>query len=261
MLNLKIKKKIKPYEQALESISPLARKHEKKRWNKSAVELMFMVSLGVIFIAIFAYLPMFGLILAFKSGDGYLNIMDAIFNSAWCGFDNFIAFFNDPDFGNVMLNTLGLNILQLCINFPFPIMFAILLSELPWKKIKKSIQVVTYFPYFLSWITYGAIILALINSDGILNVIERVKLFENKGYDSNNLSNMNTDIDNLLDSSNSYCYAPLQIRDDLGLIYDDLYLSRVINRGVPVAIFYDKNTSDYPPQLIFSEDNLIFGCL
>ena len=97
--------------------------------------------------------------------------MDAIFNSAWCGFDNFIAFFNDPDFGNVMLNTLGLNILQLCINFPFPIMFAILLSELPWKKIKKSIQVVTYFPYFLSWITYGAIILALINSDGILNVI------------------------------------------------------------------------------------------
>ena len=80
---------------AISTVKVTAKKleHKKKRWNKSAVELMFMVSLGVIFIAIFAYLPMFGLILAFKSGDGYLNIMDAIFNSAWCGFDNFIAFF------------------------------------------------------------------------------------------------------------------------------------------------------------------------
>ena len=138
MLSLKLKKKENPYDSMVNTISPLARKHDKKKWNKSAAELMLMVSFGVVFIAIFAYLPMFGLILAFKSGDGYLNIMDAIFSSAWCGFDNFVAFFQDPDFANVMINTLGLNILQLCINFPFPIMFAILLSELPWKKIKKT---------------------------------------------------------------------------------------------------------------------------
>lgn len=159
------------YEQSLSEISPLARKHKKKRWTPSNVQLMLMVSLGVVFIAIFAYLPMFGLILAFKSGDGYLNVMDAIFKSAWTGFTNFQVFFEDPDFKNVMFNTLGLNILQLLINFPAPILFAILISELPWKKIRKVIQTITYFPYFLSWITYGGIILALINSDGIVNTI------------------------------------------------------------------------------------------
>ena len=127
--------------------------------------------LGVFFIAVFAYLPMFGLVLAFKSGDGYLNIMEAIFESDWVGFENFQAFFIDPDFKNVLLNTLGLNILQLCINFPAPILFAILLSELPFKKIKKAVQTITYFPYFLSWITFGGIILALIHSDGIVNTI------------------------------------------------------------------------------------------
>ena len=171
MIPLLKNKRVNAYQKSLSEISPLAARHKKKRLTKSNLELSSMVSIGVVFIAIFAYLPMFGLILAFKSGDGYLNIMDAIFSSEFAGFDNFMAFFEDPDFKNVILNTLGLNILQLCINFPMPILFAILLSELPWKKIRKTVQVITYFPYFLSWIVYGGIILALINSDGIVNVI------------------------------------------------------------------------------------------
>lgn len=164
-------KKKSAYAATLQTISPLAVQHKKKKITRSAIELLIMVSLGIVFIAIFAYLPMFGLILAFKSGDGYLNIMEAITDAPWCGFDNFKAFFEDPDFSNVMVNTLGLNILQLLINFPAPILFAILLSELPWQKIRKTIQTITYFPYFLSWITYGGIVLALINSDGIVNSI------------------------------------------------------------------------------------------
>lgn len=159
------------YDAAIKSINPLARIHKKKRFTLSNIQLMLMVSLGVVFIAVFAYLPMFGLILAFKSGDGYLNIMEAIFKSPWAGFDNFKYFFEDPDFKDVMLNTLGLNSLQLLINFPAPILFAVLISELPWKKIRKTVQTITYFPYFLSWITYGGIILTLINSDGIVNTI------------------------------------------------------------------------------------------
>lgn len=169
-ISLKSKER-RAYEASLEEISPLARKHKKKRWTPSNIQLLSMVSLGVIFIAIFAYLPMFGLILAFKSGDGYLNIMNAIFDSPWNGFNNFKAFFEDPDFEYVMRNTLGLNSLQLLINFPAPILFAVLISELPWKKIRKVIQTITYFPYFLSWIIYGGIILVLINSDGIVNTI------------------------------------------------------------------------------------------
>ena len=166
-----LRHKLTPYQAALSEISPLARQYKKRKVTKSSVQLGWMVSIGIIFILVFAYLPMFGLVLAFKSGDGYLNIMDAIFESQWVGFKNFEAFFIDPDFKDVMLNTLGLNLLQLCINFPAPILFAVLLSELPFKKIKKTVQTITYFPYFLSWITYGGIILALINSDGIINTI------------------------------------------------------------------------------------------
>ena len=171
-LSLKLKSKDKiAYETSLNEISPLARKHKKKRWTPSNIQLLLMVSLGVIFIAIFAYLPMFGIVLAFKKADRSTDIMAAIFDSPWYGFNNFKNFFEDPDFGNVMINTLGLNSLQLLINFPAPILFAILISELPWKKIRKTIQTITYFPYFLSWITYGGIILTLINSDGIVNTI------------------------------------------------------------------------------------------
>jgi putative aldouronate transport system permease protein len=142
---------------------------KRKSWNRTSFELLSMVLPGLIFVGIFCYLPMFGIILAFKDGDGSLNIMAAMFNSKWNGFDNFKAFFEDPDFLNVMLNTLGLNCLMMLINFPAPIIFAILLSELPWQKWRKFVQTVTYFPYFLSWITYGGIVLALINSDGIVN--------------------------------------------------------------------------------------------
>lgn len=144
---------------------------KKKTWTRSAIELLVMVIPGLIFVAVFAYLPMFGIILAFKDGDGQLNVLEAMMNSPWVGLDNFLMFFEDPDFKDVMLNTLGLNSIMLCINFPAPIIFAILLSEMPFLKIRKAIQTVTYFPYFLSWITYGGIILALINSDGIINNI------------------------------------------------------------------------------------------
>lgn len=144
---------------------------KKKTWTKSTLQLLAMVIPGLLFVFVFAYLPMFGIILAFKDGDGQLNVLEAMFNSEWVGFANFKAFFEDPDFKDVMFNTLGLNSIMLCINFPAPIIFAILLSEMPFLKVRKAVQTVTYFPYFLSWITYGGIILALINSDGIINNI------------------------------------------------------------------------------------------
>ena len=168
MLKLSLFKKNKVDDRG---ISILAIRRKQKRFTRSNLELLAMVSLGIIFIFVFAYLPMFGIILAFKDGDYQLDILDAMFNSDWNGINSFIEFFEDPDFANVMLNTLGLNSLQLLINFPAPIIFAILLSELPMKRIKKAIQTITYFPYFLSWITYGGIILALLNSDGIINSI------------------------------------------------------------------------------------------
>ena len=145
-------------------------KKARKPWTKSKWEVFSMAMIGVVILFIFAYLPMCGLVLAFKEGNGYLNITKAIFDSDWAGFDNFKEFLLDKDFTNILVNTLGLNILQLFINFPAPIIFALLINEVRNERFKKVIQSITYLPHFLSWVVFAGIVFALINMDyGIIN--------------------------------------------------------------------------------------------
>lgn len=142
----------------------------KKKWTTNDLILLGMAMLSVIFLAVFAYAPLYGLVLAFKAGDGYLNIMNAINQAPFVGLANFRDFLADPDFKNIMFNTLGLNILQLLINFPAPIIFAILMSELLSDRFKKTVQTVTFFPHFISWVIFGGIFLSLLDFEtGIVN--------------------------------------------------------------------------------------------
>lgn len=152
-------------------ILPL-RKKKRKVWTANDWILLSMAFLSIAFLGVFAYAPLYGLVLAFKDGDGYLNILRAINEAPWVGFLNFQDFLTDPDFKDIMLNTLGLNILQLLINFPAPIIFAILLSELLSNRFKKTVQTVTFFPHFISWVIFGGIFLSLLNYDtGIVNTL------------------------------------------------------------------------------------------
>lgn len=145
---------------------------KRKKWTRDDYILVSMASLGLVFLALFAYAPMFGLVLAFKEDGHYISIVHTLLYAPWAGFDQFEAFFTDPEFGNIMLNTLGLNILQLLINFPAPIIFAVLMSELISDRFKKFVQTVTFFPHFLSWVIFGGIFLSLLDYDsGILNAI------------------------------------------------------------------------------------------
>ena len=144
--------------------------HKKKRWNMRDTELQIMVGLGVVFLLCFNYLAMFGLILAFIDADNTLNIWGAIARFEWCGLQNFQAFLSDVNFWNIVWNTLGLNVLSLLVNFPLPILFAVLINEIRVKWFKTGIQFVTYLPHFLSWAAFGGLILALINADtGVIN--------------------------------------------------------------------------------------------
>ena len=134
-----------------------------KKWTTTKWTLLFMASLGVVFLLVFNYAPMYGIILAFKKGDYVIDIKRAIFDSEWVGLKNFDKFLTDPQFKNVIVNTLCLNLLSLLINFPAPILFALLINEVRNKTFKKSVQTLSYFPYFLSWIVFGGIILNIIN--------------------------------------------------------------------------------------------------
>ncbi len=156
---------------------------KRKVWTKNRTQLFLMASAGALFLAVFAYIPMFGIVLAFKDGDKELNILNTIVYGTWVGFDNFQRFFSDYNFKNILTNTVGLNLLMLLINFPAPILFALLLNEIRHRGYQKTVQSIAIFPTFLSWVVFGGILLALLDMNtGIVNPL--LKVFGLLGTDS-----------------------------------------------------------------------------
>ncbi len=144
----------------------------RKKWTSRDVTLLVMAGLSVVFLLIFAYAPMFGVLLAFKDGDYKLNLLGAITDAPWCGFDNFKAFLLDPNFVDAIVNTICLNLIMLVINFPAPILFALLINEVRSAHYKKTVQTITNFPHFISWVIFGGLVIALTDmSTGIFNPI------------------------------------------------------------------------------------------
>ncbi|HHW58442.1 MAG TPA: sugar ABC transporter permease [Clostridia bacterium] len=116
---------------------------------------------------IFNYIPMYGLVIAFKD----FNIVKPISDAPWVGLKHFIEFVNDDNFLNVLTNTLGISLLKLLIGFPLPIIFALLLNELTSLKFKKAVQTISYLPHFLSWVILGGIIINWLSDIGLINDI------------------------------------------------------------------------------------------
>ncbi|MBT9779427.1 ABC transporter permease subunit [Clostridium sp. MCC353] len=112
---------------------------------------------GLLYFILFRYLPMFGLVIAFKD----YNIFKGIWASDWVGLANFKALIHSSDFWNVMKNTLVISLTKIVIGFPIPILLAILLNEIKAVKFKKVTQTLLYLPHFLSWVVIGGIMLNL----------------------------------------------------------------------------------------------------
>lgn len=119
---------------------------------------------------VFNYVPMVGLVIAFKD---YV-MSDGIVGSAWAGWDNFARLFGSVDFPRAIRNTLTISILRLCIGFCFPIILALLLNEVRHAGYKRSIQTLTYLPHFFSWVILGGIFLMMLGNNGPVN--QMVKL-------------------------------------------------------------------------------------
>lgn len=124
---------------------------------------------GLTYLLIFAYLPMVGILTAFKEYKITSGIA-GIFTSNWVGLKWFKEFIFGNMFTTVVKNTLVLSLLKLLIAFPVPIIFAIMLNELKVGKLKKIVQTASYLPHFISWIVVSGLCYTLFSSvNGLVN--------------------------------------------------------------------------------------------
>lgn len=140
-----------------------------KMWKSREIYLMLLV--GVAWYVIFAYIPMYGLTLAFKT----YKANKGIFGSPWIGLENYKYVFRDPSFLQAVWRTLNINAGRLFFQFPFPIFLALVLNEVRVGRFKKTLQTVYTFPHFLSWIIVASIMTNILTSTGMVNQI--IKLF------------------------------------------------------------------------------------
>ncbi|MFC4597322.1 ABC transporter permease [Cohnella hongkongensis] len=154
-----------------------AYKKIRRHWQLYAV-----IALPMIYLITFKYVPMAGILIAFKD----YNVVQGIWGSPWAGFKYFNQFFESPNFWLYINNTLGISLYGLAVGFPAPILLALALNEVRNGLFKKSVQLVTYAPYFISTVIMVSIlILTLSPNVGIVS-----KLFQWMGVENTNFMGM-----------------------------------------------------------------------
>lgn len=129
---------------------------------------------GVLFYFVFSYVPLYGIVIAFKD----FRISRGISGSEWVGLKYFEQLLDTPDFVRAFRNTIVISLYKIVFSFPFPIILAILLNEIGHKKFKAFTQSFMYLPYLISWVILGGILYNMLSMDGLLNGIR-----EQLGYD------------------------------------------------------------------------------
>lgn len=133
--------------------------------------LYLMLVLPITFFVIFRYIPMTYIQVAFKK----YSIVQSVWEMPWAdngGFEYFIKAFSNRDFLYALRNTIMLNLLDLVVGFPAPIILALLLNELTFKRFKRITQTIVYMPHFLSWIIISGLALHLLApSTGLVNIV------------------------------------------------------------------------------------------
>ncbi len=161
--------------------SELPIKLKRSRWNIAAKQisrgwqLYVLLLLPVTYIILFHYVPMYGAQIAFKD---YI-VTKGIWNSEWVGLKHFSRFVNSYDFWRIMKNTLGLSAYELVVGFPFPILLALSINYAQQISFKKTVQMVTYAPHFISVVVMVGIVLQFLDPRiGVINQIYQAFGFE-----------------------------------------------------------------------------------
>ncbi len=135
------------------------------RRKNDQIAFHLMMAPGMIFLIIFSFIPMFGIIMAFQ------NYMPArgILNSPWVGLDNFRFMFQIPDSKQIFINTLVIAIGKIILGTIVSVAFALLLNEIRVRCVKKTIQTIVYLPNFLSWVILATVVVNLFSYEGPIN--------------------------------------------------------------------------------------------
>ena len=135
-------------------------------WKNRYLYLMCVP--GLVFLIIFKYIPMYGIMMAFQD----FNFKKGIFGSPFNNFANFKQLFGSGKFYTVFTNSIVLSVTRLVISFPIPIILALLLNEIHAKAYKRTTQTLMYVPHFISWVVLGGIATNFLSmTDGLVNDI------------------------------------------------------------------------------------------
>lgn len=130
------------------------------------IPLHLMLLPGVILTIIFSYVPIAGIVIAFQK----FVPSKGIFHSKWIGLDNFRYMLDMPNFSSVVWNTVFIAVMKIIVHLIVPVIFALLLNEVVSSAFKRTVQTIIYFPYFLSWVILGGILIDILSpSGGIVN--------------------------------------------------------------------------------------------
>ena len=154
------------------------KKIEKERIRKQKGKLIFnsgrdvpmylLLLPAVLLLFVFNYIPIYGVIIAFKDYSPYKGVLA----SSWVGLKYFKYFLGDPTFWEVMRNTIVINLYNLIWGFPAPIIFALLLNEVTRVRWKKTVQTISYLPYFISWVVAAGLVASILSpTTGVVNQI------------------------------------------------------------------------------------------
>ncbi len=136
-----------------------------KQYMRRAWPLYAMLIPGIIFVLLFRYYPMYGVVIAFQDFSPARGFLD----SPWVGWENFEFLFSLPAFGRIFRNTLIIAVTKILADQVGAILLALLLNEARLLLFRRAIQTLIYLPYFLSWIVLGGILLDILAPHGILN--------------------------------------------------------------------------------------------
>lgn len=139
------------------------------RSYKQHKSLILMFLPGFLLFLLFHYVPLYGLLIAFKN----YQMLEGVWASPWAGIDHFTRLFTGPGFVEALRNTVILSAFKLVIVFPAPVVLALLLNEVRVLFFRKVIQTISYLPHFFSWVILGGILFAFLGMDGGLNQLLR----------------------------------------------------------------------------------------